>query len=93
MQLARKVRRTGLSPELTNLIQLPEMVTRTVNIGNRRELVCIEAPIWTAVEDIAEDYGQRADDLVREIVATYAPGLPAEAVIRAYVLNHYRALE
>ena len=93
MQIVRKVQRAKLPPELTKLVVLPDMVTRAVRVGNRMESFSIEAAIWNAVEDIAGDRGQRTDDLVREIVATYVPGMAAESVIRAYVINHYRALE
>jgi predicted DNA-binding ribbon-helix-helix protein len=90
MRLDRKIQTRGIVSDLLSLAGVPEMVTRYITLGRQRMVVRLEAPIWDAVEDIAQRQGVGAEALSAEIAVSYAPGLAPESALRSYVLNHYR---
>jgi predicted DNA-binding ribbon-helix-helix protein len=63
---------------------------RTIFIGNHRTSIRLEAVMWDALADIADEHGKTVYDLIAEIHRNHSQANLSSA-IRVYIVEHYRA--
>ena len=68
--------------------RLPSL--RTISIGNHRTSVRLEAVMWDALADIAEEQERTVYDVIAEIRRNHNQA-NLSAAIRVYIVEHYRA--
>jgi predicted DNA-binding ribbon-helix-helix protein len=64
---------------------------RTIFLGNHRTSLRLEAVMWDALADIAEERGKTVYDLIAEIHRNHNQANLSSA-IRVYIVEHYRTV-
>lgn len=67
------------------------LTARRLLTRGRVIVVRIEAALWDALDQIAEERGVEGDDLASSIIVDAPAGTRADSAVRLFVLRHYRA--
>jgi len=75
----------------SKLLSGGRVAPRNIYLGPRRTSLRLEAVMWDALADIAQDQDKTVDDIILELSRERPHDLNLSAAIRVYIVEFYRA--